>query len=189
MSGPLKGKIAVVTGSANGIGRACAERLAKEGADVAILDIEAGPLAEVADSLKQYGNRVLPIRLDLTDRPLVVDAFGEDGMPAKFKTAAFFKLAKSRMKPRGALFLMNVIVDDDDDQTPDRMVRLLRRQWSKVRLLDTDGWVDRNAVIAAGSVAKLRKPKLMMPPRTGAKKLKRELAVLDWRTLRNKVGR
>ena len=120
---------------------------------------------------------------------LVVDAFGEDGMPAKFKTAAFFKLAKSRMKPRGALFLMNVIVDDDDDQTPDRMVRLLRRQWSKVRLLDTDGWVDRNAVIAAGSVAKLRKPKLMMPPRTGAKKLKRELAVLDWRTLRNKVGR
>lgn len=120
---------------------------------------------------------------------MVVDAFGEDGMPAKFKTAAFFKLAKSRMKPRGALFLMNVIVDDDDDQTPDRMVRLLRRQWSKVRLLDTDGWVDRNAVIAAGSVAKLRKPKLMMPPRTGAKKLKRELAVLDWRTLRNKVGR
>jgi threonine dehydrogenase-like Zn-dependent dehydrogenase len=120
---------------------------------------------------------------------LVVDAFGEDGMPAKFKTAAFFKLAKSRMKPRGALFLMNVIVDDDDDQTPDRMVRLLRRQWSKVRLLDTDGWVDRNAVIVAGSVAKLRKPKLMMPPRTGAKKLKRELAVLDWRTLRNKVGR
>ena len=41
MSGPLQGKIAVVTGSANGIGRACAERLAKEGADVARLDIEA----------------------------------------------------------------------------------------------------------------------------------------------------
>ena len=120
---------------------------------------------------------------------LVLDAFGEGGMPAKFKTAAFFKLAKSRMKPRGSLFLMNVIVDSDEDKTPDCLVRLLRKQWSKVRLLDTDGWVDRNAVIAAGSVAKLRKPKVLMPPRTGAKKLRKELAVLDWRPLRREVGR
>jgi len=120
---------------------------------------------------------------------MVVDAFGEDGMPAKFKTAAFFKLAKSRMKPRGALFLMNVIVDDDDDQTPDRMVRLLRRQWSKVRLLDTDGWVDRNAVIAAGKVAKLTKPRVLIPPRPGGPKLKRELAVLNWRGIRKGSGR
>ncbi len=115
---------------------------------------------------------------------LVLDAFGEGGMPAKFKTAAFFKLAKSRMKPRGSLFLMNVIVDDDEDKTPDRLVRRLRKQWNRVRLLDTDGWVDRNAVIAAGSVAKLRKPKVLMPPHTGAKKLRKELAVLDWRAIR-----
>jgi len=39
-------------------------------------------------------------------------------------------------------------------------------------------------VIAAGSVAKLRKPKVLMPPRTGAKKLRKELAVLDWRPIR-----
>ena len=115
---------------------------------------------------------------------LILDAFGEAGMPAKFKTAAFFRLAKSRMTARGSLFLMNVIVDGDEDRTPDKMVRLLRKQWNRVRLLDTDGWVDRNAVIAAGSVAKLRKPKVLMPPRTGAKKLRKELAVLDWRPIR-----
>ena len=120
---------------------------------------------------------------------LILDAFGEGGMPAKFKTAAFFKLAKSRMKPRGSLFLMNVIVDSDEDRTPDKMVRLLRQQWSKVRLLDTDGWVDRNAVIAAGAVSKLTKPRVLMPPRTGASKLRKELAVLDWRAIRKPGGR
>ncbi|HKY18960.1 MAG TPA: fused MFS/spermidine synthase [Rhizomicrobium sp.] len=115
---------------------------------------------------------------------IVLDAFGEGGMPEKFMTPAFFRLAKSRLKARNCLFLMNVIVADDDDTTPDDLVRILRAQWSKVRLLDTDGWVDRNAVIAAGAVAKLKKPHVLMPPGTGAAKLKRELAVLNWRAIR-----
>jgi SAM-dependent methyltransferase len=117
---------------------------------------------------------------------LVLDAFGAGGMPAKFKTDAFFKLAKSRLKP-GGLFLMNVIVDDDDDPAPDELVRRMRQQWrptSGIRLLDTDGWVDRNAVIAAGAVAKLKKPRVLMPPRPGGAKLRRELAILDWRKIR-----
>jgi hypothetical protein len=115
---------------------------------------------------------------------LVLDAFGERGMPDAFKTAAFFKLAKSRLKPRGALFLMNVIVDDDDDSVPDDLVRSLRQQWSGVRLLDTDGWIDRNAVIAAGAVTKLKKPRVLMPPRPGGAKLRKQLAVLDFRRIR-----
>ncbi|HET7086552.1 MAG TPA: fused MFS/spermidine synthase [Rhizomicrobium sp.] len=114
---------------------------------------------------------------------LVLDAFGEGGMPDKFMVPAFFRLAKSRLKPRG-LFLMNVIVADDDDRTPDILARAMRAQWPKVRLLDTDGWVDRNAVIAAGPVTKLKKPKVLMPPKPGAAKLKRQLAVLNWRPTR-----
>jgi cyclopropane fatty-acyl-phospholipid synthase-like methyltransferase len=115
---------------------------------------------------------------------IVLDAFGEGGMPDAFKSPAFFRLAKSRLKPRGALFLMNVIVDDDDDSTPDDLVRIMRQQWRKVRLLDTDGWIDRNAVIAAGAVTKLKKPRLLLPPSPGGPKLARELAILDWRPLR-----
>jgi cyclopropane fatty-acyl-phospholipid synthase-like methyltransferase len=115
---------------------------------------------------------------------IVLDAFGMRGMPDKFKTPAFFRLTKSRLKRRGALFLMNVIVEDDDDATPDDLVRVLRKQWGKARLLDSDGWVDRNAVIAAGAVTKLKKPRLLMPPRHGARKLARELAILDWRPIR-----
>lgn len=115
---------------------------------------------------------------------LVLDAFGEGGMPPVFMQPAFFKLAKSRLRPRGSLFLMNVIVDDDDDTAPDDLVRSLRKQWGRVRLLDTDGWTDRNAVIAAGAVTKLKKPKVLMPPSPGGQKLVRELDILDWRKIR-----
>lgn len=115
---------------------------------------------------------------------LILDAFGEGGMPAAFMQPAFFKLAQSRLKPRNSLFLMNVIVADDEDRTPDIMVRAMQRFWPKVRLLDTDGWVDRNAVIAAGAVTKLQKPRVLMAPRPGAAKMRRALAILDWRAVR-----
>jgi spermidine synthase len=115
---------------------------------------------------------------------IVLDAFGKDGMPADFMQPAFFKLARTRLESRDSLFLMNVIVEDDDDTTPDNLVRALRRQWGRVRLLDTDGWVERNAVIAAGAVTKLKKPRVLMPPSPGGAKLARELAILDWRPIR-----
>jgi acetoacetyl-CoA reductase/3-oxoacyl-[acyl-carrier protein] reductase len=75
MSEYLKGKIAVVTGAANGIGRATAIRLAQEGADVALLDRETDPLKEVESEIAALGRRVLPCALDLTDRRLIVATF------------------------------------------------------------------------------------------------------------------
>ncbi len=115
---------------------------------------------------------------------LVLDAFGAGGMPEKFQAAGFFRLAKSRLKRRGALFLMNLIVEDDDDPLPGMLVTRMRRLWTKVRLLDSKGWVDRNAVIAAGAVGRLKKPKLLLPPRPGAAKLRRELAGFAFRVVR-----
>jgi len=115
---------------------------------------------------------------------IVLDAFGKDGMPAAFMQPGFFKLARSRLKTRDALFLMNVIVEDDDDRTPDILVGAMRGEWGRVRLLDTDGWTDRNAVIAAGAVTNLKKPKVLMHPRPGAAKMERQLDILDWRPVR-----
>ena len=75
MSKWFEGKVAVVTGGGNGIGRASALRLAEGGADVAILDIEEGPLAESAQRVTGAGRRALPIPLDLTDTAAVEKAF------------------------------------------------------------------------------------------------------------------
>ena len=45
------------------------------------------------------------------------------------------------------------------------------------------------AVIAAGAVAALKKPKVLMPPQPGGRKLARELEILDWRPIRRQKTR
>lgn len=69
------GKIAVVTGAGNGIGRAAAIAYAQEGADVAILDREADALAETAEMVRALDVGALPLVGDLTDQQVVVDSF------------------------------------------------------------------------------------------------------------------
>src|SRR3954453_17912197 len=62
----LTGKVAVVTGGARGIGQALARALAREGAIVAIGDLDgAGAQAAAAE----LGGRSLGLPLDVTDRP------------------------------------------------------------------------------------------------------------------------
>ena len=55
MTDRLKGKRAVVTGAAQGIGRAIAEAFVAEGAEVLLVDINAGQLAATAHELGQEG--------------------------------------------------------------------------------------------------------------------------------------
>lgn len=57
--------VALVTGAASGIGRATAERLAADGFDVALLDVDADRLVAVSTALSQEGHRTLPIVRDL----------------------------------------------------------------------------------------------------------------------------
>ena len=55
----LKGRVAIVTGAAQGIGRAIATRLADEGAKVAIADIQDAIAAKTADEIKAAGGQIL----------------------------------------------------------------------------------------------------------------------------------
>jgi spermidine synthase len=111
---------------------------------------------------------------------IVLDAYSAQEIPKQFLSAAFFHLAKSRMKSRNALLLANVILADDDDPKAARLMRTMHKTWRDVRLLDSIGYVNRNAVIAAGSVRNLKKPCLLMPPAVGARKLATDLKVLDF---------
>jgi NAD(P)-dependent dehydrogenase (short-subunit alcohol dehydrogenase family) len=70
----LRGKNAVVTGAASGIGQALAIALAQRGADVALLDIEDDRLGETIAAVEQAGARVLPLALDVSDRAAVAAA-------------------------------------------------------------------------------------------------------------------
>jgi NAD(P)-dependent dehydrogenase (short-subunit alcohol dehydrogenase family) len=71
----LEGKLAVVTGAANGIGRATALRFASEGANLAILDLEGDGLSATAGKAREAGADVLAITTDCTDEEAVKDAF------------------------------------------------------------------------------------------------------------------
>jgi NAD(P)-dependent dehydrogenase (short-subunit alcohol dehydrogenase family) len=59
-------KVALVTGAGQGIGRAIAHRLARDGFDLAIVDINAGSLDKVKKEIEGSGVQVLPITADLT---------------------------------------------------------------------------------------------------------------------------
>ena len=62
----FRGRVAVVTGAASGIGLALTERFVAEGMKVVMADIEAGPLATASERLRRDGATVLPIRVDVS---------------------------------------------------------------------------------------------------------------------------
>ncbi len=67
----LKGKKALITGGAMGIGRACATALAMRGADIAIVDINEKAGKKTAQSLQRFGVETVYIPCDVTDQAQV----------------------------------------------------------------------------------------------------------------------
>ena len=62
----LKGKVAVVTGGASGIGRAMAERFAEEGMKIVIADVEEAALRKAEAEMKADGADVTAVRCDVS---------------------------------------------------------------------------------------------------------------------------
>ena len=78
MTKKLEGKVALVTGSGRGIGQAIAVKLAQEGANLVINDLDEAPAAETVALVEAAGGRALSVIGDVT----------EPGFGKKFVSAA-----------------------------------------------------------------------------------------------------
>ena len=67
----LQGKVAIVTGAAQGIGRAIALGMGREGAKVVAADLQAAKASAVADELRAVGAETLSIEVDVSKEPSV----------------------------------------------------------------------------------------------------------------------
>jgi len=72
----LAGKVAIVTGSGRGIGRAIALELARRGADVVVSDVDEASARSTAEEIMSAGCRSMGIRCDVT-RKAEIDALVE----------------------------------------------------------------------------------------------------------------
>lgn len=101
----LAGRRAVVTGAANGIGRATGLRFAAEGARVALLDVEEEPLEEALALIAAHGGEALALAADVRD---------EEAVERAFRTA-------ERRWSGIDLVIANAAVEPADDDRADRL--------------------------------------------------------------------
>ncbi len=68
MAGNQNDRVAVITGSAGGLGKGIAERLAKDGFKVVLSDINDEALAKTEQEFKAAGHDVLAVKADVSNR-------------------------------------------------------------------------------------------------------------------------
>jgi NADP-dependent 3-hydroxy acid dehydrogenase YdfG len=80
----FKGKVAVITGAASGIGRGIAERCVSEGMKVVLADVDEANLSKAETELKAAGGTVITVKTDVSKRNdveqlarLAFDTFGQ----------------------------------------------------------------------------------------------------------------
>jgi NAD(P)-dependent dehydrogenase (short-subunit alcohol dehydrogenase family) len=63
----LKDKVAVVTGSARGLGACIAMTFAQAGAHVTLADLDTGPLSAIQADIQRLGRKALPVEVDISN--------------------------------------------------------------------------------------------------------------------------
>lgn len=112
--GQLGGKVAIVTGGASGIGRACAERFAQEGARVVVADVQEAASKQIADAIDG-----IFVKTDVTD-PASVEA-----------------LVQQAVNQYGRLDVLMNNAGIDGEQAP--LAESTIENWRKVLSINLDG--------------------------------------------------
>jgi NAD(P)-dependent dehydrogenase (short-subunit alcohol dehydrogenase family) len=118
-NGRLEGKVAIVTGGANGIGRATALRFAREGARVAIADLDEAGSEQTLGELRALTDHALGVRCDVGDEASV------EAMLAQVEQA---------WGPINVLF-NNAGIEDGDGNTDELTVDA----WERIQRVNTRG--------------------------------------------------
>jgi NAD(P)-dependent dehydrogenase (short-subunit alcohol dehydrogenase family) len=66
--GGLDGKVAIITGAGRGLGEATARVFAKEGAALALVDVDGGNVASVSEAVAALGAKAIAIQCDVQNR-------------------------------------------------------------------------------------------------------------------------
>ena len=113
----LAGKVAVVTGSGRGIGRAIALRYAREGAQVVVTDIDGGNAEAVAEQIRADGGEAIAVRTDVSRKEDVdalvaatLDAFG--GLHVMLSNAGLVRDAVKHVLEADVEFFDRVIANN-----------------------------------------------------------------------------
>jgi len=159
----IERRIAVVTGAANGIGRAIALRLAGDGSHLGLLDIDAEGLASLAAEVEEQGATALPIKTDMLDRVAMKAAFASVaqalgaidilinnvGQSARDKAAPFWESG-----PDLADFLVRICLHTAMDAAREVVPSMRERQYGRIVNIASDSAFIGSKSAAAYAAAK-----------------------------------
>jgi 2-hydroxycyclohexanecarboxyl-CoA dehydrogenase len=111
-------KTALVTGAAAGIGRACARRLARDGHQVGVLDLDRAAAQSVVDEIEADGGKALALGASIADRPGIEAAVAE---------------LRQRFGP------VTILVNNAGITMFDKFDDITDEQWDKVFEINTKG--------------------------------------------------
>jgi len=110
----LDGKVAIITGAGRGIGRAIALALAREGADVAVNDVDLQSAEATANEVRKMGRCALPIKADVSKREEVI----------KMVETAIKAFGKIDILVNNAGIFSSIPLEDITEENWDKMMKI-----------------------------------------------------------------
>lgn len=147
----LSGKVAVVTGGGAGIGKGIALRLAEEGADIVIADVDETTARETAAKIEALGRRALVVRTDVSRK---------DELEAMVQQA-------------GQLGRIDILVNNAGIENITPLLDISEAEWDRILTINLKGVFLCCQVVAAAMIADQKGGKIInigsiageMPPR------------------------